>query len=119
VSFLFASFFGAVLASIVFQMVLGGGLGHFVGAVPTITPLGWIIVVYTVAFPSLVSQMFYVRGVELIGANRASLFINLIPLFGALGSVLILGERLEGFHFVAGLLIVVGIALAEWSARRQ
>ena len=33
--------------------------------------------------PSIISQMFYVRGVELIGPNRASLFINLIPLFGA------------------------------------
>jgi drug/metabolite transporter (DMT)-like permease len=118
-SFLFASFMAAVFASIVFQMLLGGGLGHFVDAVPTITPLGWFIVAYTVLFPSLVSQMFYVRGVELIGANRASLFINLIPLFGALGSVLILGERLEGFHFAAGLLIMVGIGLAEWSARRH
>jgi drug/metabolite transporter (DMT)-like permease len=62
--------------------------------------------------------MFYVRGVELIGANRASLFINLIPLFGALGSVLILGETLEGFHIVAGCLVIIGIVLAEWSARR-
>jgi drug/metabolite transporter (DMT)-like permease len=71
-----------------------------------------------VLLPSLVSQMFYVRGVELIGANRASLFINLIPLFGALGSVLILGEQLQAFHFLAGALIIIGIGLAEWSARR-
>ena len=56
--------------------------------------------------------------VELIGANRASLFINLIPLFGAIGSVVLLGERLEPFHFVAGGLIVIGILVAEWSARR-
>jgi drug/metabolite transporter (DMT)-like permease len=62
--------------------------------------------------------MLYVRGVELIGANRASLFINLIPLFGAIGSVVLLGERLEPFHFVAGGLIVIGILVAEWSARR-
>ena len=61
---------------------------------PTITPLGWLIVLYTILFPSLVSQILYVRGVELIGANRASLFINLIPLWGAIGSVLILGESL-------------------------
>ena len=86
--------------------------------VPQTTPLGWLIVAYTVVFPSLISQMFYVRGVELIGANRASLFINLIPLFGALGSVLILGEDLQPFHMLAGLLIIIGIGLAEWSARR-
>lgn len=117
-SFLVASFAGAVLASIVFQLVLGGGAGSFVAAVPGISPLGWLIVAYTVVFPSLISQMFYVRGVELIGANRASLFINLIPLFGALGSVLILGEDMQPFHALAGLLIIIGIGLAEWSARR-
>lgn len=116
-SFLFASFTGAVLASLVFQLTLGGGGGSFVAALPTITPLGWAIVAYTVIFPSLISQLFYVRGVELIGANRASLFINLIPLFGAVGSVLILGEQLQTFHLIAGVLVIVGIVLAEWSAR--
>jgi len=117
-SFLFASFFGAVLASIVFQLSLGGGVSQFVAELPKVTPLGWAIVAYTVIFPSLISQMFYVRGVELIGANRASLFINLIPLFGAVGSVLLLGEQLQPFHFIAGALIAAGIVLAEWSARR-
>lgn len=117
-SFLAASFFGAVLASIVFQLTLGGGVPHLVKVVPEVTPLGWLIVVYTVLLPSLVSQMLYVRGLELIGANRASLFINLIPLFGAIGSVVLLGERLEPFHFAAGGLIVIGILVAEWSARR-
>ncbi|HWA20060.1 MAG TPA: DMT family transporter [Devosia sp.] len=117
-SFLAASFTGAALASIVFQLTLGGGPAAFIAGLPTITPLGWIIVIYTMIFPSLISQMFYVRGVELIGANRASLFINLIPLFGAVGSVLLLGERLESFHLIAGILIAIGIVLAEWSARR-
>lgn len=117
-SFLFASFTGALFASIVFQVTLGGGLGHLADTVPQVTPTGWLIVLYTVLFPSLISQMFYVRGLELIGANRASLFINLIPLFGAAGSVLLLGEQLQTFHVIAGVLIVIGIGLAEWSARR-
>ena len=117
-SFLIATFAAALLASLVFQAALGGGLGNFVTALPGITPLGWLIVVYVIVFPSLISQLLYVRGIELIGANRASLFINLIPLFGSVGSVLILGERLEGFHLVAAALIIVGIVLAEWSARK-
>jgi drug/metabolite transporter (DMT)-like permease len=119
ITFLFASFTGAFIASVIFQVTLGGGLGAFFDALPTITPLGWTIVAYTVILPSLISQMFYVRGVELIGANRASLFINLIPLFGAVGSVLLLGEVLQPFHIAAGILIAIGIALAEWSARRK
>lgn len=117
-SFLLATFVGATLASLVFAATAGGGLGRVAAAVPAITPLGWIIAVYTMVLPSIISQMFYVRGVELIGPNRASLFINLIPLFGALGSVLILHEKLETFHFVAGGLVIAGIVMAEWSARR-
>jgi drug/metabolite transporter (DMT)-like permease len=117
-SFLVGSFAGAIVGALAFQATLGGGLGTLVTAIPAITPLGWLIVLYTVVFPSLASQALYVRGVELIGTNRASLFINLIPFWGAIGSVLLLGEVLQPFHFVAGGLIVVGIVLAEWAARR-
>jgi drug/metabolite transporter (DMT)-like permease len=117
-SFLFATFIGATLASLVFAATAGGGVAYVASTVPTITPLGWIIAAYTMVLPSIVSQMFYVRGVELIGPNRASLFINLIPLFGAAGSVLVLGETLETFHFIAAGLVIAGIVLAEWSARR-
>ena len=39
---------------------------------------GWAIVAYAGLLPSLVSQILYVRGVELIGPNRAGLFINTI-----------------------------------------
>lgn len=117
-SFLLATFIGATIASLVFAATVGGGLDHLAAAIPSATPLGWIIAVYTMVLPSIISQMFYVRGVELIGANRASLFINLIPLFGAFGSVVILHERLEPFHLIAGALVIAGIVLAEWSVRR-
>ncbi len=117
-SFLFATFIGATLASFVFAATIGGGLATLAAAIPSITPLGWGIALYTMVLPSIVSQMFYVRGVEAIGANRASLFINLIPLIGALGAVLILGEKLESYHLVAAALVIAGIVIAEWSARR-
>jgi len=117
-SFLVGTFLGAILAAFVYQATLDGGIGDFVSSLPQITLQGWIIVVYVLVFPSVFSQMLYVRGVELIGPNRASLFINLIPLFGTLGSVVVLGERFELFHLVAGALIVAGIVLAEWTARR-
>ncbi|UXN75085.1 hypothetical protein N8D56_09280 [Devosia sp. A8/3-2] len=40
-------------------------------------------------------------------------------MFGAPGSVLVLGERLELYHYLAAAIIVGGIVLAEWSARRH
>jgi drug/metabolite transporter (DMT)-like permease len=117
-SFLVVTFIGAIIASFAFQFLLGGGPATLLPAFQAITWQGWLIALYTVFFPSVISQMLYVRGVELIGPNRASLFVNLIPLFGTIGSVLVLGEVLEGSHLVAAALIIAGIVLAEWSARR-
>lgn len=117
-SFMVATFVGAIIAAIAYEATVGPGPAAFIAGLPSIDLEGWLIVAYTIIFPSILSQMFYVRGVELIGSNRASLFVNLIPLFGTVGSVIVLGEALEGFHLVAGVLVAAGIVLAEWSARR-
>lgn len=118
-SFFVASVVGAIAAAFFYQQVLGGGIAAFFTQLPEITPKGWAIVAYTTLFPSVISQIFYVRGIELIGSNRASLFVNLIPIFGTIGAVLVLGERLETFHLMAAGLVVIGIVLAEFSVRRR
>lgn len=80
---------------------------------------GWGIVLYTAIFPSVVSQLFYVRAVDLIGANRAGLFINLVPIFGTILSIAILGEDLEMYHIAALVMVLGGIWLAENSGRKR
>lgn len=81
--------------------------------------LGWAIIAYTVVFPSILAQVFYIRGVELIGANRAGLFINLLPIFGTLLSIAILGETFHLYHAVALVTVLGGIWLAEHSGRKM
>lgn len=49
---------------------------------------------------------------ELAGANRAGLFFHLMPLFGCILAILILGERFRGFHAIGIVLILGGIFLA-------
>lgn len=107
------------------SLMAASALGAIVGAVPlaawefsreaAILPdaRGWLIILYAGLLPSLVSQIFWVKGVEGIGANRAGLFINLIPVFGTVLSVAFLGETLSGFHLVALALVTAGIAIAE------
>jgi len=80
---------------------------------------GWAVVVYTAIFPSVLSQLFYIRGVELIGGNRAGLFINLVPIFGTLLSIAILNEDFHLYHAVALTLVLGGIGLAEHSGRKR
>ncbi|TIS56171.1 MAG: DMT family transporter [Mesorhizobium sp.] len=79
---------------------------------------GWTVAVYTAVGASIVSQIFYIRGNELIGANRAGLFINLVPIFGTLLSVLIVGEKFQLYQGLALVLVLGGIGLAEHSGRK-
>ena len=86
------------------------------GTVTWPTPRGWLIVLYVGLFPSFVSQVLFMRGVELIGPGRAGLFVNLVPIFGALLAVLILSEPFAAYHALGLTLVLGGIWLAE---RRQ
>jgi drug/metabolite transporter (DMT)-like permease len=61
---------------------------------------GWAIVGFVVLFPSFTSQLFFMRGVQLIGPGRAGVFINLVPIFASGFSVLLLGEHFAVFHGV-------------------
>ncbi len=78
---------------------------------------GWIVAAFTAIFPSLVAQVMFIKGNEIIGSNRAGIFINLVPIFGTLLSVMILGEMLHLYHVVALALVLGGIWLSERGKR--
>lgn len=75
-------------------------------------PTNLMVIGYVIVFPSIVSYLCFNRGVELIGANRAGLFIHLMPVFGSLMAVFFLGESFCWYHGVGILLIGAGIYLA-------
>lgn len=77
------------------------------------TVTGWSVLAYTAIFPSILGQGFYIRGVELLGGNKSAMFLNLVPIFGALLSVILLGEIFSLYHAVALTLVIAGIALAQ------
>jgi drug/metabolite transporter (DMT)-like permease len=104
---------GAFLASIPLTMIEA-----YVGATIPPDALGWGVIVYTTIFASLLSQIFFMRGVELIGSNRAGLFVNLMPVFGTLLSVVLLREEFHLYHAAALGLVLGGIWLAETSGRK-
>jgi drug/metabolite transporter (DMT)-like permease len=78
---------------------------------PSLT--GLAVILYCAIFPSILSQTFFMRGVELIGATRAGLYVNLVPVFAAFMAMGILSESMYGYHITALIMVVAGIALAE------
>lgn len=82
------------------------------------TMRGWAILAFVVIGPSLLSQLFFLRAVELIGPGRAGVFVNLVPIFAPLLAVLILGEQIALYHGLALALVLGGIFIAERIAKR-
>jgi len=84
-------------------------------AVMQVKPTSLLVIGYVMVFPSIVSYLCYNRGVELVGANRAGLFIHLMPVFGSVMAVVFLGETFRWYHGTGVLLIGTGIYLATRS----
>jgi len=74
---------------------------------------GWLVLLYAALGPAFLAQVLYMRGVELIGPSRAGVFVNLVPVFGALLAVALLGEPFATYHLVALGLVVAGIVIAQ------
>lgn len=68
---------------------------------------------YVAVFPSFLAYLFFNRGVELLGPARAAHFMHLMPVFGSVLAVVLLGEAFHGFHAVGVALIGAGIVLAS------
>jgi drug/metabolite transporter (DMT)-like permease len=71
-----------------------------------------LVLVYVTIFPSTLAYLFFNRGVELIGANRAAPFFHLIPVFGSALAIVFLGERPRLFHLIGYALVLSGVFIA-------
>lgn len=80
---------------------------------------GWLVVLYIAVFPSCLSQIFFMRGVDLIGPPRAGVFVNLVPIFAAALAVTILDEPFKWHHGIALAMVLGGIWLSERKAGRE
>ena len=80
-------------------------------------PIPAMAIVYLGAVVTLGAYGLYNYGVSRIPVSRASIFINLIPVFTVLLGALILGERFSLFQYVASGLVFIGIYLSQRDGR--
>ena len=76
----------------------------------------FLILTYVVVFPAIAAYYCWQKGVEIIGPNRASMFIQLMPLFSAIMAILIFNEKFQLYHFIGASLILIGIYLSNRKA---
>ena len=68
---------------------------------------------YVVFFPGLASFIFWIKGISLIGANRAGVFLHLMPIFGAIMAMIIFDEKFMYYHIFGAIFIIAGITLSN------
>ena len=68
---------------------------------------------YVVIFPGLASFFFWIKGISIIGSNRAGIFLHLMPIFSTVMAILIFKEKFMVFHFIGAVLIITGVVLSS------
>lgn len=73
---------------------------------------GWVSVFYMSIFASVLGYLIQMFAIERIGASRAAVFVNLVPIFTIIQSILILNESFSLFKCIGALSIITGVYLA-------
>jgi len=73
----------------------------------------FLILFYVVIFPAIAAYYCWQKGIQIIGPNRASMFIQLMPLFSAVMAIIIFNEQFEFYHLMGAIFILTGIYLSN------
>ena len=68
---------------------------------------------YVVLFPGLASFFFWIKGISIIGANRAGVFLHLMPVFGSIMAIILFDEKFMFYHLLGAIFIIGGITLSN------
>lgn len=70
-------------------------------------------ILYVGSLASIVAFLSWNKGVVKLGASRASIYLNFIPVFSALFAVLFIGEELHAFQLIGGVAVVLGVLITN------
>ena len=85
---------------------------EWIGTVPAAAHLA---VIYMSIFPSVIGYLVQQMAIREIGPSKASIFVNLVPVFSILLAVLVLGENLEPVKLLTAVLIIAGVYICQKS----
>jgi len=74
--------------------------------------LGYTLI-FLALFPSIGSYYCWAGAVSIIGANRAGIFLSLIPFFSTIMAIIFFNEKFHFFHLIGSILIILGLFLSN------
>ena len=73
----------------------------------------FLTLAYVVIFPGLLSFLFWIKGISVIGANRSGIFLHLMPIFGSVFAIIIFKEKIMFYHLIGAMFIIFGIRISN------
>ncbi|MFP4151973.1 MAG: DMT family transporter [Alkalispirochaeta sp.] len=77
------------------------------------------IIIYLGVVPAGIGYFLWNTGIKKLGAGGAMVFYNMLPFYGAILGILVLGEQVGPAHLVGGALIITGGIISALSRRRK
>ncbi len=71
------------------------------------------LIAYAAVGASIIAPWMWVKAIDLIGAESSAMFMNLLPVVAASLAALFLGEKLQSYHLLGGIMVISGVMLAQ------
>jgi drug/metabolite transporter (DMT)-like permease len=75
----------------------------------------WLILATAAVFGQGLAGFWWNQGISIVGASTSSMFMNIPPFIAILVAYLLLGDPIHGSQIAGGVLILLGVALANSS----
>jgi len=71
------------------------------------------LIIYAALGASLIAPWAWINGISKLGAERTSIFFNLMPILAAILAAIIFNESLAVYHYLGGAMVIFGVMLVQ------
>jgi drug/metabolite transporter (DMT)-like permease len=90
---------------------------EFVTVTRDFGPLQWLAITVTAVLALIVAYILWYRGLSVLEPTQIAVYVYLVPVFGAVGAWLLLGERITIFVLLGGVTILTGVIITNTTRR--
>jgi len=75
------------------------------------------LVLYAAIPTSILATWLWMQGIHHLGADKAAMFMNLLPVFTTIMATFILDEQLSSYQFIGGALVLAGVTMTQLKSK--
>lgn len=76
------------------------------------------LIMYASIAASILAPWMWVKAIDVISAESSAMFMNLLPVVAVSLAAILLGEKIESYHLMGGLMVISGVILAQVKTKK-